>query len=198
VTLLSSGDAIAVEVIGRTQLPQGQFSLVGLAPHDHLDATVLGGVWRSGEGFSASIGDHRVSWLHDRDRAFGVAPRDPTLRWGGAGLDLSLAPVDDGWDFFHGAEVHRFVPPAEGTPFGVIRHPRFGPAVLVLAGDHHAVLAITPQGEHVVVHRSTAAVVDAVAHDRQPVLGLRTESGGVTAVSWRTGQVLYRHMVVPP
>ena len=132
--------------------------------------------------------------------AYRVDPADRALHWRPHGAPTASAtPVGDRWQIRASGREWWY---GDGPVLGVFAWPEFAGArmrprvrIVVIGDGARALLALGEDGEREVVYSSAEDIVDAVTHDVDPVVALRTTSGRIVIRSLVDGGP--RHEIAP-
>jgi hypothetical protein len=199
VNVISDGTEIVVRRFGGSvKGPTGTYPIRGEPLVDAIDHPHLGRLsWEDGR-LHVHLPTCRLTYA--APGAYVVAEADDTLLWRPhGGVAASATPIGTGWRvrlrneefWYRDGPVYGVVAVPEPVPGGWDIRYRF----IVIEDDRRTLVALGAHGERDVVYSSSGEILDAVMHDRKPIVALRTASGRIVIRSLFGGGP--RHEIEP-
>ena len=183
VNIISDGTEIVVRRFGGSAKgPTGTYPLRGEPLVDAIDHSHLGRLsWDDG-----TLGIHLPTCCltYVAPGAYVVAEADNTLRWRpDSGSVATAEPIDNGWRVRYRDEEFWY---RDGPIYGVVAVPErvldgwdIRGRIIVIEDGGRTLVARGAHGEREVLYSSNEEILDAVMHDRKPIVALRTASGRI-------------------
>ena len=192
VNVVSDGTEVVVRRFGGSVTgPTGTFAINGEPILDAIDHPDLGRLtWNDGT-LRVHLPTRQLTFA--APGAYLVGEADRSLRWRPTDVgSASATPTDAGWLIRFGSQEWWY---RDGPVFGVFAAEGRA-SIIVIHHDGRTLVALGESGEREVLFSSSEKILDAVTHDRAPIVALRTESGRVVIRSWlHSGP---RHEISPP